>query len=95
MISKAGLAVLDALSTGREATPEELAAESGYSRDHLYDVLDELLAAGLLTETRGSSNQRRVRIAEHPVAEAYRTLQLEFNHVDWTELLSPATLRVC
>ena len=95
MISKAGLAVLDALSTGREATLEELAADTGYSRDHLYDVLDELLVAGLLTETRGSSNQRRVRIAEHPVTEAYRTLLSEFSHVEWTELLSPATLRVC
>jgi DNA-binding MarR family transcriptional regulator len=95
MITKAGLAVLDALSTGREATPEDLAAESEYSREHLYDVLDELLAAGLLAETRGPSNQRRVRIAEHPVTEAYRTLQSEFSHVDWTVLLSPATLRVC
>jgi DNA-binding MarR family transcriptional regulator len=95
MITKAGLAVLDALSTGREATPEELTAETEYSRAHLYDVLDELLAAGLLAETHGSSNQRQVRIAEHPVTEAYRTLQSQFSHVDWTELLSPATLRVC
>ncbi|MFC4247744.1 MarR family transcriptional regulator [Natribaculum luteum] len=95
MITKAGLAVLDALSTGREATPEELAAETGYSREHLYEVLDELLAAGLLAEARGPSNHRRVRAAEHPVTEAYRTLQSEFSHVNWTELLSPAALRVC
>ncbi|EMA03567.1 IclR helix-turn-helix domain-containing protein [Haloarcula vallismortis] len=95
MISKAGLAVLDALSTGREATPAELATETGYSRAHLYEVLDEMLEEGILAEARGSHNQRRVRAAEHPVTEAYRTLGAEFSHVDWTEVLSPATLRVC
>jgi len=94
MISKAGLAVLDALSTGREATPAELATETGYSRAHLYEVLDELLGGGILAEARGSHNQRRVRAAEHPVTEAYRTLGAEFSYVDWTEVLSPATLRV-
>ena len=95
MFSKAGLAVLDALSTGREATPAELATETGYSRAHLYEVLDELLEGGILAEARGSHNQRWVRAAEHPVTEAYRTLGAEFSHVDWTEILSPATLRVC
>jgi len=95
MISKAGLAVLDALSTGREATPAELATETGYSRAHLYEVLDEMLEEGILAEARSSHNQRRVRAAEHPVTEAYRTLGAEFSHVDWTEVLSPATLRVC
>ena len=95
MISKAGLAVLDALSTGREATPAELATETGYSRAHLYEVLDELLEGEILAEARGSHNQRRVRAAEHPVTEAYRTLGAELSHVDWTEVLSPATLRVC
>ena len=29
MTTQAGLAVIDALSTGREATPEELATETG------------------------------------------------------------------
>lgn len=95
MITKAGLAVIDALSTGREATPEELANETGYSRAHLYEILDKLLTAGFLAEARGPSNQRRVHVTEHPVTEAYRTLQSEFSHMDWTELLSPATLRVC
>ena len=95
MVSKAGLAVLDALSTGQEATPAELAAETGYSRAHLYEVLDEMLEEGILAEARGSHNQRRVRAAEHPVTEAHRTLGAEFSHVDWTEVLSPATLRVC
>jgi DNA-binding MarR family transcriptional regulator len=95
MLTKAGLAVLDVLSTGRTATPSELAAETGYSQPHLYDVLDELLSEGLLRETRESHNQRRVRVTDHPVVEAYRTLRSKLSHVDWIELLSPATLRVC
>lgn len=32
MISKAGLTVIDALSIGREATPDDLATETGYSQ---------------------------------------------------------------
>jgi DNA-binding MarR family transcriptional regulator len=95
MISKAGLAVIDALSTGREATPVDLATETGYSQAHIYEVLDDLLDAGLLVERRGPNNQRQVRVADHPVIEAYRTLQSELSHVEWADLLSPATLQVC
>ncbi|MGB9966373.1 MarR family transcriptional regulator [Halobacterium hubeiense] len=95
MISKAGLAVVDALSTGREATPRDLATETGYSQAHIYEVLDGLLDAGLLIERRGPNNQRQVRVAAHPVNEAYRTLHSELSHVDWATLLSPATLNVC
>ena len=36
MLSKAGLAIIDVLSTGREASADELATESGYSQVHLY-----------------------------------------------------------
>ncbi|AWB28511.1 helix-turn-helix domain-containing protein [Halococcoides cellulosivorans] len=95
MITRAGLVVLDALRTGREATPTDLASETTYSRDHLYEVLDELLEAGILTERRGPNNQRRVSLADHPIVEAYRTLYAELGHVEWVDLLSPATLRVC
>jgi hypothetical protein len=95
MISKAGLAVLDALSAGREVTLRELASETAYSKAHLYDVVDELLNAGLIAETRGSKNQRRIRVADHPVVEAYRNLRSKLGHVEWAELLSPATLRLC
>ncbi len=95
MLTKAGLAVIDALSTGREATAADLATDTEYSQAHLYDVLDELVEAGLLDEGRGPNNQRRVHLADHPVVEAYRTLQSELSHVEWPDLLSPATLRVC
>ncbi|WP_324665724.1 MarR family transcriptional regulator [Haloarcula sediminis] len=95
MLTKAGLALLDALSAGRESTPDELATETEYSQDHIYDVLDELVEDGLLTETRGSKNRRLVRVTNHPVVESYRNLRSKLGHVDWTEILSPATLRVC
>lgn len=94
MIARAGLAVLDELHAGREATIGELAEATEYSRDHLYDVLDECLEAGLLTEARGPNNQRHVRVADHPVVEAYRDLRSKLGHVDWADLLSPATIRV-
>jgi len=35
MLTKASLALLDALSAGREATPDELATEAGYSQNHM------------------------------------------------------------
>lgn len=95
MLTKASLAVLDALSAGREATPDELATETAHSQGHVYDVLDRLLTDGLLTETRGSKNRRLVRVTDHPVVESYRDLRSKLGHVDWTEILSPATLRVC
>lgn len=95
MLTRAGLAVLDALAVGREATVDDLAASTEYSRAHLYDVLDDLLDAGLLTERRGANNRRRVRLVAHPVAEAYRALRSKVSHVEWPELLSPSTLRVC
>lgn len=95
MITKAGLAIIDVLGTGRDATPAELATETGYSQAHIYDVLDALFDAGVLDEIRGPKNQRRVQATEHPVIEAYRTLRSELGHVEWLELLSPATLRVC
>ncbi|WP_267643891.1 MarR family transcriptional regulator [Haloarchaeobius amylolyticus] len=95
MLTKAGLALLDELSAGRESTPDELATETEYSQGHIYHVLDELLEDGLLTETRGSKNRRLVRVTNHPVVESYRNLRSKLGHVDWIEILSPATLQVC
>ncbi len=95
MLTKAKLALLNALSDGREATSDKLATETEYSQDYIYNVLDDLLEDGLLTEVRGSKNRRLVRVTDHPVVESYRDLCSKLGHVDWTELLSPATLRVC
>ncbi|MFW5900289.1 MAG: MarR family transcriptional regulator [Halodesulfurarchaeum sp.] len=95
MLTKASLDLIDALSAGREATPKELAAETGYTQAYLYEALDELLAEGILTEDRGSKNQRIVQATDHPVVESYRDLRSKLSHVDWTDILSPATLRVC
>ncbi|MFA9517212.1 helix-turn-helix domain-containing protein [Halopenitus sp. H-Gu1] len=95
MLSKTGLAVLDALSTGREATVRDLAAETGASRKQVYRVVDDMIGAGLVDETRGHHNLRVVRATGDPVVEAYRHLNSNLGHVEWPELLSPATIRVC
>jgi DNA-binding MarR family transcriptional regulator len=95
MLTKAGLTVIDVLTTGREATVAELSTNTEYSKPHLYDIVEQLVADGLLTEQRGPHNQRQIRVTDHPVVETYRTLQSELGHVEWPTLLSPATLRVC
>ncbi|MFK5604656.1 helix-turn-helix domain-containing protein [Haloferax volcanii] len=95
MLSKTGIAVLDALSSGREATARELAADTGNSRKQVYRVVDEMIEAGLVRETRGHHNLRVVRATDDPVVEAYRRLASKLGHVAWPELLSPATVRVC
>jgi len=59
MLTKAGLAVIGALSTGREATAADLAMETEYSQTHLYDVLDELLNRGCSPNTVGQTTSGR------------------------------------
>lgn len=95
VITKIKFAVLEALSSGYEATLDDLVAETESSRTHLYRVLDDLLMAGLLTERRGHHNQRRVRVTDNPVVESYRQLTSELSHVNWPDLLSPTTICVC
>ncbi len=95
MLSNAGFEILDVLCSKREATAKELATETGHSRKQVYRVLDSLLDAGLVAESRRQHNQRVVRTTDNPVVEAYRYLTANLNHVDWPELLSPATIRVC
>jgi len=91
MLTKAGLAVIGALSTGREATAADLAMETEYSQTHLYDVLDELLESGCSPNTVGQTTSGRVSLTDHPVVEAYRALRSN-SDVEWPDLLSPATL---
>jgi len=75
MHSRGALTTVDALITGREATPEELTTDIGYTRDHIYQLLNQLIAAGLLHESRRHHNQRVVLITEHPIIEQYRKLR--------------------
>jgi len=95
VFSKAGLEILDVLCSKREATAQELAAETYHSRKQVYRVIDELLKTGLLDESRSHHNQRVVRATDDSVVEAYRYLTSKLGHVDWPELLLPATIRVC
>lgn len=95
MLTKAGVSILDALRSGRGATTQELVAETGLSRKQVTRVVDDLLEADLLSETRRQHNQRVLRVTNAPLVEAYRHLTAELGHVEWPDLLSPATMRVC
>lgn len=95
MLSTTGLEIVDVLCSEREATVKDLAEETGHSRKQIYRVVDDLLEAGLADESRRHRNQRVVRATDDPVVEAYRHLTSKLGHVDWPELFSPATIRVC
>lgn len=95
MLTSVGIDSIDILHDGREATIQELADEAGHSTSHVYQVVDELQEAGMITEYRGHHNQRILRAADHPVIEAYRNVTSKLGHVAWADLLSPATIRVC
>jgi hypothetical protein len=92
-VTEASLA-RDVLSAGRKTPINELTVEPEYSQNHIYDVLDELVADGRVTEIRGSKNRRIVQITDHPVVESYRNLRSKLDRVDWPDILSPAILRV-
>ena len=95
MLTNAGIELLDALHRGREATVHELADETGLSTSQIYRTADELRTEGLIDESRGYHTQRLLRVTSHPVIEAYRNLLSKLGHVEWPNLLSPATIRIC
>jgi hypothetical protein len=95
VFTNAGIALIDALHDGREATVHELVDETGLSASQIYRTADELHTAGLTAESRAHHNQRILRVTGHPVIEAYRNLVSKLGHVDWPDLLSPATIRIC
>lgn len=95
MLTNAGIALIDALHDGREATVHKLVDETGLSTSQIYRTADELHSAGLIGESRGHHNHRILCVTGHPVIEAYRNLTSTLGHVDWPDLLSPATIRIC
>ena len=95
VLTNTGIALIDALHDGHEATVPELVDETGLSASQIYRTADELHNAGLIGDSRGHHNQRILRVTGHPVIEAYRDLASQLGHVDWPDLLSPATIRAC
>jgi len=95
VLTNAGIALIDALHDGREATVHELVDETGLSTSQIYRTADELHTEGLIDESRGHHNQRILRVTGHPVIESYRNLVSKLGHVDWPDLVSPATIRIC
>ena len=95
MLSNAALEILDVLCSEQEATVKNLAEETELSQKQVYRVIDDFLENGLVDESRHHRNQRIARLTDNPVVEAYHELNSKLGHVDWPDLLSPATVRVC
>lgn len=95
MLTKGAISVLETLTTRADATPSEIAKQTRYHRSYIYEVLDALQAAGIITERREAHNQRRVTLSNDAVSDTYKQLRHAYAHVDWPELLSPSSLRVC
>lgn len=95
MLTNVGIALIEALHDGCEVTVQKLADETGFSTSQIYRTADDLHTAGLIDESRGHHNHRILRVTGHPVIEAYRNLVSKLGHVDWPDLLSPATIRIC
>jgi len=94
MLTKAGLAVIGALSTGREATAADPRWKPSIRRLISTTYSTSYSNRGCSPNTVGQTTSGRSPLTDHPVVEAYRALRSELGHVEWPDL-SPATLRVC
>jgi len=94
MLTKAGLAVIGALSTGREATAAISRWKPSIRRLISTTYSTSYSNRGCSPNTVGQTTSGGL-LTDHPVVEAYRALRSELGHVEWPDLLSPATLRVC
>jgi len=77
MLTKAGLAVIGALSTGREATAADPRWKPSIRRLISTTYSTSYSNRGCSPNTVGANNQREVSLTDHPVVEAYRALRSE------------------
>lgn len=94
MIPAGALNLLDALDPDQPRTISELTDRTGHSRKHIYESLDWLAEHDLTRETRGPKNRREITLRNIPLTTSYRTLSTSHSHVDWSEILTPARIRV-
>lgn len=95
MLTRSGLAILDYIATNGEATIPDLKDETGYSQKQLYKSVNALTKTNELIETRGVNNQRELTPGNSPLITTYQTLLSQTGHINWTNILTPALLRVC
>jgi len=77
-----------------EQTVSELATKLDQSLSYTSELLDRLETAGLV-ETSREGKTKQIRPSDAKVLELLASLAQQYAHIDWSELLSGATLRVC
>lgn len=92
MLTEGEIRALTAL-TG-EQTVSELATNLDRSLSYTSELVKQLETAGLV-ETRRQGNTKQVRLSDAKALELLTNLTQQYSHIDWPELLSGATLRVC
>lgn len=94
MIPPGALNLLGVLDFDQPQTVTELADRTDHSRKHTYEILDWLSDHDLTRETRGPKNRREVTLRNTPLTTSYQTLTTIHSHVNWSEILTPARIRV-
>ncbi|GAA0219101.1 MULTISPECIES: ArsR family transcriptional regulator [Halobaculum] len=77
-----------------EQTLSELATNLDRSLSYTSELLQRLERAGLV-ETRRKGKTKQLRLSDAKALEVLTDLTQQYSHIDWPELLSGATLRVC
>ncbi|RBI58590.1 transcriptional regulator TrmB [halophilic archaeon] len=77
-----------------EQTISELATNLDRSLSYTSELVARLETAGLV-EARRQGKTKQVRLSDARALELLTDLTQQYSHIDWPELLSGATLRVC
>lgn len=77
-----------------EQTVSELATNLDRSLSYTSELVERLETAGLV-EARRQGKTKQVRQSDAKALELLTDLTQQYSHIDWSELLSGAALRVC
>jgi predicted transcriptional regulator len=77
-----------------EQTVSELATNLDRSLSYTSELVDRLETTRLV-ETRRQGKTKQIRLSDAKALELLAALTQQYAHIDWPELLSGATLRVC
>ena len=77
-----------------EQTVSELATNLDRSLSYTSELVDRLKTAGLV-KTRRQGKTKQIQLSDAKALELLTNLTQKYSHIDWSELLSGATLRVC
>ena len=77
-----------------EQTVSELATNLDRSLSYTSELVERLETVGLV-ETRRHGKTKRIRLSDAKALELLTDLTQQYSHIDWPELLSGASIRVC